>query len=66
MYVCIYICVMDKLEQSVHAVKKCQTILAPESLKSVSVQKGRRPIEWFWNGPRRHKHGKRGQKLDWH
>ena len=39
MYVCIYICVRDKLEQSVHAVKKCQTILAPESWKSVSVQK---------------------------
>ena len=34
----MYVCVRDKLEQSAHAVKH-QTILAPESRKSVSVQK---------------------------
>ena len=66
MYVSIYICVRDKLEQSVHAVKNVRLYWHQNPGSLLVSRKCRRPIEWFWNGARRHKQDKRGQKLDWH
>ena len=66
MYVCIYICVRDKLEQSVHAVKNVRLYWHQNPGSLCVSRKCRSPIEWLRNGPRRHKQGKRGQKLDWH